>query len=416
MHRCFRPIRCFQIALLSVASSALFAQQSLDTYFARPSALDSSWARSEALLKATLRGVEGFFLGGFVYPPGNRPYFGIGNTPDRLDYASFFGETVGTNDLIDVPNVLRAGLVAPRLTLAKRNSICLTLCPPGSPNVRNVWTFDDAFSFGPPVRRKAWDGGEFDASPMVHRRNGEPWLTVYWGYRMGAVESQFDWNESRLRTLPEFDGWPSFADSNYEVALKTLPLPISEGTVTEYANTNDFPTSPGGVFFYAATDAEREALDSEATGRWQRTGKSFFHGGFVQVCRFYGSVSPGPNTYFYTASDLECSFLKSMQVKPRPTDRQQLNYEGVAFYANSPIRSGNGSSPTCPIGSMPLYRAYNAAYTAQGKRNYDSNHRYSNDPADIAQVVALGWIDEGVAMCVPSRKPCLPLGSVCEAG
>jgi hypothetical protein len=79
-----------------------------------------------------------------------------------------------------------------------------------------------------------------------------------------------------------------------------------------------------------------------------------------------------------------------------------MNYEGKVFYANLPIPPKTaGGSPTCPLASIPLYRAYNAAYDASGKRNYDSNHRFSTNRADIAEVVAKGWVDEGMVMCVP---------------
>ncbi len=390
-------------------SFELSAQQPLTNFYPFPGPVAATWRATQTERKGILRNVPGFpILPMNPTDPLGYPYYGVLDGDPRLDYTSLVAEATGTCTAIDLPNVIRAGLVAPRETLAGGRIGCY------APSPGRSWMFSDTFSFGAPVRKKAWDGGEFDASPMVHRRNGEPWLTVYWGYRMGVVESQFDWNEQRLRTLPEFEGWPNYADSNYEVALKTLPPPVSEGVVTEYVNTNDFPTSPGGVFFYAATDAERQTLEFGSSGVWQRTGKSFFHGGFVQVCRFYGSVSPGPNSYFYTASDLECNLLKSVQIKPRPLDRQQLNYDGIAFYANAPIQSGG--TATCPAQSIPLFRAYNAAYASQGKRNYDSNHRYSIDRADIAQVVALGWIDEGIVMCVPLRKPCLPLGSVCEGG
>jgi hypothetical protein len=36
-----------------------------------------------------------------------------------------------------------------------------------------------------------------------------------------------------------------------------------------------------------------------------------------------------------------------------------------------------------------------------GKRNYDSNHRFSTSRTDIAEVVAKGWVDEGMVLCVP---------------
>ncbi len=184
--------------------------------------------------------------------------------------------------------------------------------------------------------------------------------------------------------------------------LITLPRPTIEGEVTEYVNTENFPNDPGGHYYYAANDETRAILDSGRPGKWVRTGKSFKHGGYVSVCRFYGSVSPGPNSHFYTLSEDECTVLKSVETKPKPVDRQQFNFEGIAFYANVPIPPKIAGQPaTCPTRSIPLYRAYNAAWGPTGKKNYDSNHRFSTSRADIDAVVAKGWNDEGMVMCVP---------------
>jgi Repeat of unknown function (DUF5648) len=261
-----------------------------------------------------------------------------------------------------------------------------------------IWRLQDDITFGEPVRRKALDGSEFDASPMTIVRDKAPWVTYFWGYRLGLAESRGLVDA----VTPAMTNWPrdQLPTSANDFALLSLPPPIAEGTVTEYLNKTNFPNAPGGNYFYASKDEERVLLDAQPA--WVRTGKTFKHGGYVQVCRFYGSVSPGPNTHFYTASDKDCALLKSLQIKPTPTDRQQFNYEGVAFFANMPIPpKAAGQNPTCPSGSMPLYRAYNAAVGSSGKRNYDSNHRYSISRADIAEVVAKGWIDEGIQMCVP---------------
>ncbi len=32
----------------------------------------------------------------------------------------------------------------------------------------------------------------------------------------------------------------------------------------------------------------------------------------------------------------------------------------------------------------------------------DSNHRYATDPAIYQQMIAQGWIGEGVALCLPN--------------
>jgi hypothetical protein len=272
----------------------------------------------------------------------------------------------------------------------------------GAPPIAGRWTFDDSFMLMTPTRRVAYDGSQYDAMPIVQRRNGHPWLTLHWGYRLGLVETTHDWTTADFSNDTVFANWPRFSPKSEEVVLVSLPPPWVEGEVTEYNNTLDVPRSPGGQYFYATTDAERELLDSGQTGFWSRTGKSFKAGGYVGVCRFYGSVSPGPNTHFYTASESECSVLKAMQVTPTPTDRQQIHFEGKTFQASTPIPPRTpGGAVTCPLDTIPLFRAYNAAWGPQGKRDYDSNHRFSVDRADIAEVVRIGWVDEGIVMCVP---------------
>jgi len=252
------------------------------------------------------------------------------------------------------------------------------------------WTLEDKITFNAPVRRKALDGGEFDASPMVIERAGTPWITYYWGYKLGLVESQSDWNDANRSKMPA--DWPVFPTAEDNFKLTTLPPPWVEGEVTEYVNTADFPRQPDGQYFYAATDADRTALDSIAT--WRRTGNSFKQGGYVSVCRFYGGANGGPNTHFYSASDTECNWLKGVSF---------LAYEGQTFRVNKPLplpaSAPAGTQPGCPAGSKPLYRLYNNA-SAPGK-NYVSNHRYVTSRTTVDAAVAIGWLDEGVSMCVP---------------
>jgi hypothetical protein len=42
-----------------------------------------------------------------------------------------------------------------------------------------------------------------------------------------------------------------------------------------------------------------------------------------------------------------------------------------------------------------VYRAYNNGFA----HGVDSNHRITSNPAAIQEVVARGWIKEGVVMC-----------------
>lgn len=254
------------------------------------------------------------------------------------------------------------------------------------------WTMQDFINFKAPVRRKAIDGGAFDASPMQITREGVPWMTYYWGYRLGMVESQSDWDEANRGASTQFATWHSFPTPSENFALTTLPPPFVEGEVTEYVNVKDFPKQPGGQYFYAARQADRVALD--AIVNWQRTGRAFNAGGYVNVCRFYGGGKPGgPNTHFFTADDKECALLKTLPF---------LDFEGTPFVADLPIAATNISqAPTCKAGTRPLYRAYNNAYTAAGKNDWQSNHRFVTNKADVDAMVAIGWADEGVAMCVP---------------
>ena len=171
--------------------------------------------------------------------------------------------------------------------------------------------------------------------------------------------------------------------------------------MVEYQNTQDFPGSPGGHFFYSDDAGEQAVVDSGIDGHFVRTGGSFKAGGSKQVCRFYGSVVPGPNSHFYTISDQECDWLKSLQEVPTPIDVQQWNYEGLSF-AEEPAQIGV-TGPDCTPGTIPVYRAYNNAYPAAGPKNlWDSAHRYSPNQTDIQQMVTqFGWRDEGIAFCSP---------------
>jgi uncharacterized protein DUF5648 len=170
--------------------------------------------------------------------------------------------------------------------------------------------------------------------------------------------------------------------------------------VVEYLNTTDFPGSPGGHYFYSSDPAEQAAVDAGAAGDFHRTGREFLTGGSVPVCRFYGSVTPGPNSHFFTAEAAECQALKNAQVTPKPTTVQQWNYERDEYLTTLPVVV-NGTR-ACPAGTQPLYRAYNNAFPPSGPKNpWDSNHRFTPVLNDITALVALGWRDEGIAFCTP---------------
>jgi len=175
------------------------------------------------------------------------------------------------------------------------------------------------------------------------------------------------------------------------------------GIIVEYVDTADFPNAPGGHFFYSSDPAEQAAVDAGAAGQFNRTGRQFRTGGTAPVCRFYGSVSPGPNSHFFTVDAAECNALKSAQVVPTPTNVQQWNYERNEYSTTPVVVAGDGSR-SCPAGTAPLYRAYNNAFTLAGTKNpWDSNHRFTPVQSDVAALVAQGWRDEGIAFCTPAQ-------------
>lgn len=153
----------------------------------------------------------------------------------------------------------------------------------------------------------------------------------------------------------------------------------------------EFYNSQLDTFFITANVVEATSIDNGGSGPgWLRTGKTFNAGGAGQVCRFYGSISPGPNSHFYTIDTNECGRLKQLQALAVPTDKR-WNFESLDF-SSSPATNGG-----CAGGLNPVYRAYNNGFA----RGVDSNHRITTSTSAIAEVVARGWISEGVVMCAP---------------
>ena len=102
-------------------------------------------------------------------------------------------------------------------------------------------------------------------------------------------------------------------------------------------------------FFITATPAEQAAVDAGAAGAWHRTGNTFATGGPDQVCRFYGSVSPGPNSHFYTVIEAECADLKRIQAITPPSV-QRWNFESNDFDI-TPSEIPSSGSASAPAGS-----------------------------------------------------------------
>ena len=160
-------------------------------------------------------------------------------------------------------------------------------------------------------------------------------------------------------------------------------------------------------YFITAAEEEVAAIEQGAAGPgWVRTGEQFTAwnlGGSIDgdrrqladVCRFYGSLKPGPNSHFYTASASECKFLMDLRYLT-PDGKPRWHFEGYVFTV--PPAAPTSEIP-CPVNAVPVYRAYNNGFDL----GIHSNHRYMIDPDLVDEMVEKGWIDEGVAFCSPEN-------------
>jgi len=186
-----------------------------------------------------------------------------------------------------------------------------------------------------------------------------------------------------------FTAWGTSGAGSFTYRRSTAsvppPPPPAPNTVVEFYNTIL------DHYFITADANEVTAIDNGSAGPgWSRTGDTFKAGGDSFVCRFYGSVSPGPNSHFYTADAGECAFLKQLQ-STTPATEKRWNFESNDFSTTPAVNHD------CPAGLLPVYRAYNNGFA----RNIDSNHRITSNAAAIQAVVTRGWNDEGVVMCAP---------------
>ncbi|WP_239189923.1 hypothetical protein [Candidatus Nitrotoga sp. HW29] len=203
-----------------------------------------------------------------------------------------------------------------------------------------------------------------------------------------AVNYQFDQTMISDGSGGAIITWQDFrSDTNQDIYAQRVGAngAFASLPVVEFYNTNL------DHYFITANTGEAAGIDGGSAGPgWIRTGNSFKSGGSTSVCRFYGSQVPGPNSHFYTASASECDGLKQLQTTT-PAAQKRWNFESLDFVSTPPT---NG---ICPTGTAPVYRAYNNGFA----RVVDSNHRISSATAAIQEVVARGWIDEGIVMCAP---------------
>ena len=150
-------------------------------------------------------------------------------------------------------------------------------------------------------------------------------------------------------------------------------------------------------YFLSANASDLDALDSGRSPGWQRTGQRFYVAGTPNgypgldkpVCRFYIPPDRG-NSHFLSADLQECAYVRAAY--------PDFVFESAAAFWTSLPDPVTGE---CPMdadfngiaGPLPaVYRLWNG--------RADSNHRYTNNWAIRDDMVARGWVLEGVAMCM----------------
>ena len=235
----------------------------------------------------------------------------------------------------------------------------------------------DRYTFGAPVLRTTLDGSLYEAAPVTIERNGAPYATLHYGYRMGIVAVQ------TAASVP--------AAEQQAFDLVSLPAPTIEGRVTEYIYRPVADGTPPRLHvFYAASDAERALLDDSEL--WMRSGLEFKNGGYLPVCRFfYQPPNGGQATHFYTAKPDECAQLKTTA---------GFTYEGTPFRASLPKSLAAGefvdNPARCPEKTVPLWRFFNKPTDS----TVAPNHRYLLSRF-LGGARSPTWADEGIGLCVP---------------
>jgi hypothetical protein len=146
-----------------------------------------------------------------------------------------------------------------------------------------------------------------------------------------------------------------------------------------------------GHYFVTSIPDEIAGLDNGTPAGWHRTGSAFnvydaAGPGTVPVCRFVSTAFAQKSSHVY-ATPAECSVI-------RANPDWQLESADV-FDVAAPHPDGQ-----CDVGFEAVYRLYN---DGEGGA---PNHRYTTDPALRQQMLAKGWLPEGlgpdgVEMCAP---------------
>ncbi|OGT11842.1 MAG: hypothetical protein A3F73_11170 [Gallionellales bacterium RIFCSPLOWO2_12_FULL_59_22] len=232
-------------------------------------------------------------------------------------------------------------------------------------------------------------------------QNGQliPYATGVLGDSMSALSILDNTNPANLLGAQFCVGYGT-SDTEMIASGRMMPvavIPDATGSAATSGSCNvaagveatEFYKADIDHYFMTSYPDEALALDNKPEWNWVRTGKTFnvwqsqasAPSNASPVCRFFGVFANGTmGSHFYTVDPVECEIVKGRL-------DWGWGYEGDAFYAVKP------TGGACPDGTSPVYRAYNNGMGGA------PNHRYMTTQAELAAMVAQGWVSEGTAFC-----------------
>ena len=174
----------------------------------------------------------------------------------------------------------------------------------------------------------------------------------------------------------------------YAVKESVRMLSVPKVAVIEFYNA-----ALDHYFIAAESQPDVWALDSGAIPGWARTGRTFkayagAESGMAPVCRFYIPPAKG-NSHFYSASSSECDAIYDAAYNP--ANPAHGTYVGFVYETGAAFHVDQTVDGTCPPTRVPVWRLWN--------RRIDTNHRYTTDLGLRGQMLAQGYVDEGIVMC-----------------
>ena len=221
----------------------------------------------------------------------------------------------------------------------------------------------------------------------LHEKLGKP-ISAYRLYAIGGLILDYfplDDTQDVKRRIDAIKDELGVQDVSTNAFICFIPT-IDPVDIVEFYNTGL------GHYFMTEDKAEIASIESGGAGPgWRRTGERLT-GIIANPCRypapnstplyrFYGTRGIGPNSHFFTADRAECG-----KVRADPG----WTIEKVPFRVWAPVAG------KCPPQSLAVHRLYNGR-AAQN----DSNHRYASRQSIVDAMIASGWTNEGVTLCIP---------------